>query len=70
MGTATVRVLAVVVLLIVQFVHCSAQDGGCYPPAGILTTGDGKISNNVSAILTTGSSSLCKFCCTGVTCYQ
>ena len=46
MGTATERVLAAVVLLIVQFAYCSAQ-GGCSPPAGILATGDDKLSNNV-----------------------
>ena len=55
MGTApdaaTERVLATVVLLVVQFVYCSAQ-GGCSPPAGILTTGDDKLSNNVPTILT------------------
>ena len=60
MGTATARVLAVVVLLIVQFVYCSAQEGGCFPPAGILTTGDGKLSNNVPTILTSVGSSLYK----------
>ena len=60
MGTATERVLAAVVLLIVQFAYCSAQ-GGCSPPAGILTTGDDKLSNNVPTILTTGSSIICKF---------
>ena len=60
MGAATERVLAAVVLLIVQFAYCSAQ-GGCSPPAGILTTGDDKLSNNVPTILTTGSSSICKF---------
>ena len=60
MGTATERVLAAVVLLIVQFVYCSAQDGGCSPPAGILTTGDGKLSNNVPTILTNVGSYICK----------
>ena len=60
MGTATERVLAVVVLLTVQFAYCSAQ-GGCSPPVGILTTGDGKLSNNVPTILTGGGSSTCKF---------
>ena len=44
-------VLAIMVLLTVQFVYCSAQ-GGCSPPAGILTTGDDKHGNNVPMILT------------------
>ena len=63
MDTATVRVLAAVVLLIVQFVYCSSgQDGGCSPPPpmNILTTGDDKLFNNVPEILNTGSTSLCK----------
>ena len=59
MGTATERVFTTVVLLSVQFVHCSAQ-GGCSPPVGILTTGDGKLSNNVPTILMSGGSSTCK----------
>ena len=59
MGTAIERVLAVVVLLIVQFVYCSAQ-GGCSPPTGILTTGDDKLTNNVPTILTSGGSHICK----------
>ena len=59
MGTATERVLTAVVLLTVQLAYCSAQ-GGCSPPAGILTTGDGKLSNNVPTILTTQFSSVCK----------
>ena len=59
MGTATERVLAVMVLLTVQFVYCSAQ-GGCSPPAGILMTGDDKLTNNVSTILTDGLWSICK----------
>ena len=59
MCTATVHVLAAVVLLIVQFVYCSAQ-GGCSPPAGILTTGDDKLTNNVPTILTSGGSHICK----------
>ena len=71
MGTATECVLAAVVLLTVQLVCCSAQDGGCSPPAGILTTGDEKLSNNVPTILTDhGDSSICKFCCAWVTCNQ
>ena len=60
MATATERVLATVVLLTVHFVYCSAQDGGCSPPAGILTTGDGKHSNNVPTILTSVGPSICK----------
>ena len=60
MDTATERVLAVVMLLIVQFVYCSAQ-GGCSPPAGILMTGDDKLTNDVPTILNTGQSSLCEF---------
>ena len=59
MGTAAERVLAAVVLLIVQFVYCSAQ-GGCSPPAGILTTGDGKLPNNVPTILTNIGAQYCK----------
>ena len=61
MGTTIERVLAVVVLLIVQFfVYCSAQ-GGCSPPANVLTSGDGKLTNNVPTILHTGTLSICKF---------
>ena len=59
MATVTEQVLAAVVLLTVRFVYCSAQ--GCSPPAGILTTGDGKHSNNVPTILNDGPSSACKF---------
>ena len=60
MATATERVLAVVVLLIVQLVYCSAQDGGCSPPAVILTTGDDKLANNVPTILTNIGAHYCK----------
>ena len=58
MATTIELVLAAVVLLTVQFVHCSAQ--GCSPPSNILTTGDDKQANNVPTILNTGSSSICK----------
>ena len=61
MGTATERVLAdVVVLLIVQLVYCSAQPGGCSPPAGILMGGDDKLTNNVPTILTNVGPHICK----------
>ena len=59
MGTVTERVLAAVVLLIMQFAYCSAQ-GGCSPPAGILTTGDDKLSNNVPEILSNIGAQYCK----------
>ena len=61
MATTAEQVLAVVVLLTVRFVCCSAQDGGCSPspPMNILVTGDDKLPNHVPTVLTTDGT--CKF---------
>ena len=60
MATTTERVLAAVVLMTVRFVYCSAQTGGCSPPAGILMTGDDKLGNNVPTILSNVGAERCK----------
>ena len=40
--------LLAVVMMLVLCRYCSAQDGGCIPPAGSnLITGRGKLSNNI-----------------------